>query len=94
MHTKPIFLILGSPGIRRPQSGPATHEVVCASSLNAGVADVSRKNVRVEMQQLASLSSVSLFEVKIGQIHCAAGQDVDRENIPPLAEANLEEIRS
>jgi len=46
------------------------------------------------MQQLASLSSVSLFEVKIGQIHCAAGQDVDRENIPPLAEANLEEIRS
>src|SRR5271168_5041220 len=46
------------------------------------------------MQQFASLSSPLSFEVKIRQIHVAAGQDVDGENIPPLAEANLEELRS
>ena len=39
------------------------------------------------------ISSVILFEVKIGQIHVATGQDVNGENIPSLVEANLEEIR-
>jgi hypothetical protein len=43
---------------------------------------------------IASPSSVILFEVKIRQIHVTAGQDVDGENIPPLAKANLEERRS
>jgi len=40
----------------------------------------------------ASLPSVNPFEVKIGQIHVAAGQDVDSKNIPPLAEADLEKL--
>jgi hypothetical protein len=37
---------------------------------------------------------VILFEVKIRQIHVAAGQDVDDENILPFAKANLKELRS
>src|ERR1700733_5893995 len=44
--------------------------------------------------RIRTLSSVILFEVKIRQIHVTAGQDVDGENIPPLAKANLEELRS
>lgn len=39
------------------------------------------------------ISSVILFEVKIGQIHVAIGQDADGENILPFVKTHIEELR-
>jgi hypothetical protein len=41
----------------------------------------------------AFISSVILFEVKIGQIHVAIGQDADGENILPFVKTHIEELR-
>ena len=65
-----------------------------AAMLNAAAARKRRRLIAFIRISLPSLPSLILFEVEIGQIHVAAGQDVDGENIPPLAQADLEELRS
>src|ERR1700733_5623133 len=65
-----------------------------AAMLNAAAARKRRRLIAFIRISSPSLPSLILFEVEIGQIHVAAGQDVDGENIPPLAKADLEELRS
>src|ERR1700747_2831614 len=65
-----------------------------AAMLSAAAARKRRRLIAFIRISLPSLGPMILFEVEIGQIHVTAGQDVDGENIPPLAKANLGEGRS
>jgi hypothetical protein len=70
---------------------PASNGVICGSSLSRKL-PMPRDGPLSRDAISASRSSKILFEVKIGQVHVAAGHDVDSKNIPSHAKANLEKL--